>query len=129
MSSDNHNDDTTSLGYILVAMGLVTPGQLAAVLEEQEKVSLELLIGKLMVANHMISTDQLDKALKIQEKLRSKNKSVRAKTQANIAQTGSANVIQLASRLRETVFELKKATTQNNPVITQEMLSKSKIES
>lgn len=119
------SDDTTTVGAVLLAMGLITPGQLAAIVEEQNKSSVDELIGALMVKNRMISSEQLEMALSAQSGLRSKKKHTRAMAVGEIAKQSNGRVIALASTIREkSSAARRKVTGSEFKAITSEQLVK-----
>jgi len=90
-------DDPTNLGNVLIDMGFLTQDALTRALQERE--SLEVLMGKLLVAKGLISERQLQKALDVQGGLRHKDKYQRAMAVSEVAQEGNNNVVELASML------------------------------
>ena len=94
-------DDPTSIGSILVAMGVITMDQLLVAIEEQTSASKDVLLGKLLVASGFISHEQLEIALGAQEGLRSKKKVHRAHASATIAERSSAAVVEIAQSVRK----------------------------
>ena len=90
-------DDPTSLGNVLIDMGFLTQGDLTRALQERE--SLEMLMGKLLVARGLISERQLQKALEVQGGLRHKDKYQRAMAVSVVAQESNNNVVELAAAL------------------------------
>lgn len=93
-------DDPTSLGSILLAMGIISHEQLVKAVEEQDNSSIEIMLGKLLVANDIITSDQLEVALSAQMGLRSKKRESKARAQASIAEVGSARILELALSVR-----------------------------
>lgn len=121
------HDDPTSLGAILLAMGVITSEQLNQAIQEQENSSIEIMLGKLLVANDVISGDQLEMALSAQVGLRSKKREYKARAQASIAEASSAHVIALASSVRaKSEFNRKRTTGEAFPAITDQLLSSKK---
>jgi len=119
-------DDPTSLGSILVDMGLLSRENLATVVELQERSSLDQLLGRLAVAEGLISADQLEEALSAQAGLRSKSRPRRALAQAKIVELSAALVKGAATRLRARATEVRKAHTgQGYPAVSAAMLAKS----
>lgn len=117
-------DDPTSIGSILVAMGVITAEQLEIAVREQHTVRVDVLLGKLLLANGVISPHQLEVALQSQNDLRSKKKHKRAMAQSKIAEQSVGAVIALASKLRKSARETReKVTGTDYPAITAEMLS------
>jgi hypothetical protein len=123
-------DDPTSLGCILVAMSAVTPDQLAEAVEQQERSSIEHLLGKLLVADGHCTNDQLEIALAAQEAMRSKDKRKQAMAVAEIAKHRKRGTNGARLRIIERSASIvKKATGQDHPAITPEMLAKSNSDS
>lgn len=104
-------DDPTSLGSILVTMGMITEDQLAEIVELQERATVDQLIGRLAVAEQLITADQLEEALSAQAGLRSKSKPKRALAQAKIVELSAAVITGAATRLRARAAEVRKAST------------------
>jgi hypothetical protein len=100
-------DDQTSLGNILVNMGLVSQDQLAEAVLEQQQTSIEVLMGKLLVADGVISEEQLQRALEIQQGLRSKHKYDRALAMSEVATFTHTRVVELASVAKSKVAEIR----------------------
>lgn len=117
-------DDPTSIGAILIAMSAITPDQLAAAVEQQERSTLEHLLGKLLVADGHCSNDQLDIALAAQDAMRSKNKTKQALAVAEIAKQRKKGTNGARRRIIErSAAIVKKATGQNHQAITPEMMA------
>jgi uncharacterized protein with PIN domain len=104
-------DDPTSLGSILVTLGMITADQLAAVIELQERATLDHLIGRLAVAEGLITADQLDEALSAQAGLRSSSRSRRALAQAKIVELSAAIVTRCATMLKTRAVEIRRSRT------------------
>jgi hypothetical protein len=113
-------DDETSIGRILIAMGLCTPGQVSRVAELQKKSSTEDQMGMFLVAHGLISMKQLELALNAQEGLRSKAKHKRALAQAEIAKQSGSSVVKLADRVRGMATEVKRQTGTEFPAVSLE---------
>jgi len=90
-------DDRTSLGNILVDMGLITRDRLDEVVSEQQRATVEMLMGKLMIADGILSEEQLAQALEIQRGLRSKHKYERAMAMSEVASFTNSKLMELAS--------------------------------
>jgi hypothetical protein len=120
-------DDPTSIGSILVSMGVISIGQLNRAMEEQRTASRDVLIGKLLVAAGFISNEQLEVALNAQTGLRSKKPVVRANAQAEIAEQSSAAVVRIAGHLRKQSADTRRSRTgEGHEAVTDEMLCKRK---
>jgi hypothetical protein len=117
-------EDPTSIGAILIAMSAVTPDQLKDAVEQQERATLEHLLGKLLVADGHCTSDQLEIALAAQEAMRSKNKSKQAIAVAEIARYRKKGTNGARQRLIERSASIvKKATGQAHQAITPEMMA------
>jgi hypothetical protein len=117
-------DDPSSVGQILVDMGLVTRGQLGRAVEMQERSSIEQLLGKLLVAEGHISNKQLDMALNAQAGLRSKKETDQAKAQAAIASENCSSVVLMSQALRRKSSTIRRATSEGHAAVTPAMLAK-----
>ena len=120
-----NSKDPTSIGAILVAMGVITADQLEEAVREQEKERLDILLGKILLANGIISQSQLEAALTTQKGLRSKKKHQRAMAQSQIAECGVGSIMAMASSIKSHAREAReKITGTAFPVMTAEMLNK-----
>jgi hypothetical protein len=120
------SDDPTSLGCILVAMSAVTPDQLAEAVDQQKRASIEHLLGKLLVADGHCTPEQLEIALAAQDAMRSKDRTKQAIAVAEIARHRKKKTNGARLRILERSASIvKKATGQDHPAITAEMLVKS----
>ena len=123
-------DDPTSIGAILVAMGVITEEQLRDVVQEQHNVRMDVMLGKLLLADGIISARHLETALQSQQDLRSGKKHKRAMAQSRIAEQGVGAVMSLAAKLRFSVNEAKeKITGTEFPRITADMVAGKKSDS
>lgn len=127
MSSKTPPDqDSTSLGQILVAMGACTSLQVTCAAEEQRKASEDRRIGMFLVAHGVVSREQLEAALEAQTGLRSKKRHLRALAQADIAEKSGDCLTRFALMVRHKSSEVKRKTTgSGHPAITAAMLAKS----
>ena len=105
-------DDETSVGRVLIAMGVCSPGQVARAAELQRRATEEERLGIYLVAHGHISLEQLRMAISAQEGLRSKAKHKRALAQATIAQQSGAAVVRLADRVMGRAAEARRKTGQ-----------------
>lgn len=103
--------DETAIGRILIAMGLVTPGQVARACELQRKAAEDEQVGTFLVAHGHLSMEQLRLALSAQHGLQSKAKHKRALAQATIAQHSGDSVVRLAGRVRDRAAAVRRAPT------------------
>ena len=78
-------DDPTSIGAILLKMGAITEAELKKAVDEQENLSIELLLGKLLVANGVCSLEQVEVAIAAQRDMRSGDEHKGAMAIADIA--------------------------------------------
>lgn len=70
----NAKDDATSLGHVLVEMGVITEAQLQEAVERQENSTLEQLLGSVLVHYGYCTKEDVDAALSAQKSLRSGKK-------------------------------------------------------
>ena len=94
-------DDPTSIGNILLRMGLVTRDQLESVMSEQVHMREDLLMGNLMVAKGLISKEQLEVALAAQKGMRSGGRSGQALAVADVCLTHTTNNRERRARMLE----------------------------
>jgi len=92
------SEDRTSLGQVLLALGMVTEEQLSEVQAAKDG-DPDLLLGRLLVVGEVITEDELDTALSAQAGLRSSKRTRRAQGEAQIASHRMGRVITMASRL------------------------------
>ena len=113
----------TSLGTILVAMGVCTQEAVAWAAERQSRASQEQLLGMFLLDGGLVSKEQLKEALEVQAGLRSGRKHVRALAQAEIAAASTATVTSYAKHVKRKSIEVKRKTTgKGYPVVTRGML-------
>lgn len=120
-------DDTEvfSIGTILVKMKAISREEIQEVLEEQEKMSKDELLGALLVRRGMISEEQLEIALDAQNGLRSRKPHVRAMAAASLASGASQMVHAVASSLKEACGDSKrKRTGEGFPAVSAAMMEK-----
>jgi len=123
-------DDPSSIGAILVAMGVISEEQLQDAVQEQHNVRMDVMLGKLLLANGIISAAQLETALRSQNDLRSGKKHKRAMAQSRIAEQGVGAVMSLAAKLRHSAYEAKERITGSDfPCITADMVAGKKSDS
>lgn len=121
----NPKDDPTSLGAILLELGLVTQEQLEAVVEQQRHMREETMLGVLLVHNGILTQTELDIALSAQRGMREDNRTNQALAVADIA-IGRHRRKTLHDR-RERLVEkgaqiVKSISADDYPAITDEML-------
>jgi len=120
-------DDTEvfSIGTILVKMKAISRKEIQEVLEEQEKMSKDELLGALLVRRGMITEEQLEIALDAQTGLRSRKPHVRAMAAASLASGASEMVHVVATSLREACGDSRKRRTgEGFPAVSAVMLEK-----
>lgn len=118
-------DDTGSftVGVVLQKMRAASEDEIRKALILQEENS--EMLGKILVAEGIITQVQLDDALQTQKDLRSKKKHVRALAAARLAETSIENVSDFANKVEELTEDTKRKTTgRGHPVITDDMLDK-----
>jgi len=100
----HHDDyrDPTSIGGILISMGVLTPEELVEVLLEQEQLRKDHLVGRLLVASGKVSRAQLERAMRMQQAMRDKSKPQAAIAMADyaISQHQSQESIEASKRLQ-----------------------------
>lgn len=96
-------DDPTSIGCLLVTLGAVDDQQLHRAVELQQHTEPDQLLGMVMVANSMITHDQLEQAVKMQKALRGRRKDRQALAQAGIAEACMDRTTATAGRIREKI--------------------------
>jgi len=120
----NSDDEDTSIGGILIAMGLVNDGQLAMAIHKHQEADRDTLIGLLLVSEGVITEDQLEEALSAQEGLRSWSRHKRALAQADIAQASGSALQKTMRRIRNRSAEVRReATGDSHLAITPPMLA------
>lgn len=115
-------DDPTSIGAILLKMGAITEAELKQAVDEQENLSIELLLGKLLIANGICSLEQVEVAIAAQRDMRSGNEHKKAVAIADIAsarkkvvRTHRQQLIDRGERMAQ------KATTGTFPAVAMKM--------
>lgn len=121
----NPTEDPTSLGAILLELGLVTQDQLETVVEQQRHMREETLLGVLLVHNGILTQTELDIALSAQRGMRESNRTTQALAVADIA-IGRHRRKTLHDRRERLVAKgaqiAKSITGENYPAVTSEML-------
>ena len=114
----------SAIGEILVQMGAVTSEQLDDMVELQERSSIEVMLGKLLVAHRFITEEQLEVALNAQEGLRSKKVAKQAMAQMRIIQQSGESAVGVAQDFKARARELiRKTTGSGHPAVTSKMLA------
>jgi hypothetical protein len=96
-------DDLTSIGSILINLGIITNQQLRAAIEDKHRTAPDELLGLFMVGREIITREQLKKALKTQQQLRGNGKTARALAQADIASACIGKAMSTAIRVYDRV--------------------------
>lgn len=107
-------DDPTSLGSILVSMGIISTEQLEQAAEEQRVASPDEMLGAILIANRLVTDKQLDIALSAQHGLRSSTKHAQAMANAEIAHTGVLRVMAMAARIRTKSTQVREDVRKKN---------------
>jgi len=107
------HSDPTSLGAIISSLGYASDEQLQRTLDEQQ--SVDVLMGKLLVADGVLTLEELEEVIEIQKDLRGKDKFKRAM---------AASAIALKSR-GKSVGELAQVVSTKTTQIRQLCLAKS----
>lgn len=94
-------DDPSSIGNILLRMGLVTQEQLDAIKLEQETMREDLLMGNLMVVKGWITKEQLEVALAAQKGMRTGGRSGQALAVAEVCLAHTSNDRERRTRMLE----------------------------
>ena len=118
-------DDSTSLGNVLVEMGVITEQQLQDAVDRQENSTLEQLLGAVLVHQGYCSKGDIDAALSAQKSLRSGKKIKHALAVVDMAihrkTSNGARDRAIASGARFT----RSSSGQDYPAVTADMLAKS----
>jgi hypothetical protein len=96
-------DDPTSIGNILINLGVVTEQQLRAAVADKHRTAPDELLGLFMVGREIINREHLEKALKTQQQLRSNGKTARALAQADVASACIGKAVGTAARVHDRV--------------------------
>ena len=75
-----------TLGELLVRMGTVNRCDLERMVEYQKNIAADLMLGKMMVADKLITDTDLQTALRVQSGLRSHSKHARALAMTELAE-------------------------------------------
>lgn len=120
----NADHDTTSLGAILVSMGVITEEELTSAIEFQRRSSIEQLLGNQLVVMDVCSKEEVEQALAAQEKMRESPRG-HAVTMCDIALARKREVQEEREKLAEkTDRVVRKVTGMDHPAITPAMLAK-----
>jgi len=99
----NPADDPTSIGCLLISLGVTTDDQLRAAVVVQRDAEPDTLLGMVMVAKAMITPEQLEQAVKMQRDLRGRRKDRQALAQAALAEASMDRAVAAAHHMREGV--------------------------
>lgn len=115
------------VGVLFEKLKIATREDITQAVEYQREASAEELIGEILIANGVISREQLHLVLELQQKLRSRSRTVRAMAAADIADMTRGKVISFAERMRKASEEIRRQTTgTGHPAITSNMLETEK---
>ena len=120
--------DPTSIGSILLQMGVVTPDQLVQAVEDQRKLQVDALLGKILVANGFCTAGQLEVAMAAQKSMRTGDEGDRAMAVADLAIARRRRKSIIATRdriIQKGERVVRTITGEDHPAITPEMLAKS----
>lgn len=124
----NGRDDATSLGNILVEMGVLTETQLREAIERQENSTLEQLLGSVLVHFGYCSREDVEAALSAQKSMRGGKKVRHALAVADLAihrkKVNGARDRAIASGARL----VRSASGQEFVAVTPEMLAKTGVD-
>lgn len=120
----NPQEDPTSLGAVLLELGLVTREQLNAVVEQQRHMREETMLGVLLVHNGILTQTELDTALSAQRGMREANKTDQALAVANIAigRHRRKTLLDRRERLVEKGAQIVRSISNDYPAVTADML-------
>jgi hypothetical protein len=120
--SNDPKIDPTSLGSILLKMGAISEEELLCAVEEQRKITADVLLGKLLIAHGFCTEDQVEVAVRAQLGMRSDNRADMAMGLADIA---AARKKQIGGTMIRVLGKVRGITSQDNPMVTPELLGKS----
>ena len=120
----NPHEDPTSLGAILLELGLVTHEQLEMVIKQQRLMREETMLGVLLVHNGILTQTELDIALSAQRGMREKSRIKQAMAVANIAigRHRRQTLHDRRERIIEKGTQIIKHISDNYATVTGEML-------
>lgn len=114
----------TTLGEILVQMGLCTKDQIYEILISDHCQNRCGLFGELLISAGAITKSQLDKAMEVQAGLRSEDRCRTALATADIALVRKQDTNAKQRKLTERGEQMaKRVTATNNPAITSQVLA------
>ena len=116
-------DDPTSIGRILLLMGVVAPDDVAEAIERQKTENPDVLLGRLLVAAGVCTREQLDIAVAAQKGLRRKSDAAKACAMADVALFVKREGHDARQRF---IHKARTATSDAHPIITREMILESK---
>lgn len=123
MASNKPGEDgRTSLGNVMLLLDLITEDQLKAVQELVDD-DPEMIIGKVLVAQGVITDEELEVAMSAQAGLRSSKRRHRASVEMEIAKVKTSKVAILATKVADQGKALvQKARTGEYPHIAAKLL-------
>jgi hypothetical protein len=127
MSKGPSKDDPTSLGNVLLELGIITQEQLDHALKEQETLRGDDLLGRLLIASGACTEEEVMMAMSAQESMRAKGKHKCAMAVADLAleRRRRQSVIVKRNRLIEKGEQVRKSITGDvHPAVTPAMLAK-----
>jgi hypothetical protein len=92
-------EDETSLGNVLLRMGVIKEGDLRAAVKLQQ--DQDRLLGKLLVMTKIISEEELEEAVRTQADLRHRHPARGARAVARIATRRVRSVLELGTQIAE----------------------------
>lgn len=119
--------DPTTLGAILVTMGVLSPEQLDEAVEAQENSSIDRQLGNQLVVMRFCDLGQVEEALQTQERMR-KNGHSKALAVADIALARQKKLDAMTEEVLErSARVVRSATGQDHPAITPAVLAAEKV--
>lgn len=117
-------DETASfsVGVLVTKLKLATAEEVASAVDYQRSASEGQMIGEILVARGLVTREQLGLVLELQEKLKSRNRGVRAMAAADLADMTRGKVVSLAESLRRRAAETRRATGEGHRAVTPAML-------
>ncbi len=123
--SASAKDDATSLGNVLIEMGVISEVQLREAVERQENSSLEQLLGAVLVHQGYCSKEDVEAALSAQKSLRSGQRVKHALAVADLAiHRKTSNGARDRAIISGARF-VRSASSPEYVAVTSEMLAKS----
>jgi len=116
----NPSEDPTSLGAVLLELGLVTQEQLNDVIEQQQHMREETMLGVLLVHNGVLTQSELEIALSAQQGMREENRTNQALAVANIAigRHRRKTMLDRRERIAQKGAEIVRSISANYPAVS-----------